>query len=77
MDRQAIDYTARLRLAGCTDKQIQAVDLWVSGYKQTEIAQSIGISRPCVSKLIDRARTKIDAANEANIQRDYELRNRC
>ena len=77
MDRQAIDTTARLKLAGCTDKQIQAVDLWVRGYKQVEIADSMGITQQKVSALIDRARTKIDAYNDRNIQREYELRNRC
>ena len=68
---------ARLIQAGCTAKQITAVTAWTDGYKQAEIAESMGISRPCVSKLIDRARTKIDVANKANIQRAYELRNRC
>lgn len=63
--------------AGCTVRQIQAVIAWVSGYKQAEIAELMGISRPSVSKLIDRARTKIDTQNDRNIQREYELRNRC
>ena len=81
MDRQNTIYTNgrvtdRLKSAGCTHKQIRAVVAWVSGYKQREIAEYMSIDRSSVSKLISRARTKVDTYNEAKSLVDHALRYR-
>ena len=81
MDRQNTIYTNgrvtdRLKSAGCTVKQMNAVIAWITGYTQAEIANGMGVSRQAVTALINRARVRIDAHNEAKSLVDHALRYR-
>ena len=47
-----------------TEKEIKVLELKNRGFKQSEIAQQLGISQPAVSSFLNNAYRKIKAAKE-------------
>lgn len=58
-------YLAECRDSGCTERQIQVMELHLQGWSQERIAVHLGIAQQVVGRHLDRARRHINAGEHA------------
>jgi len=69
-----LDFEQAVKVAKLTDKQTQAIQLhYYNGFKQTRVAEIMGIEKNTVSELLSRAIEEIDEVYEMWAWKDGEL----